>query len=162
MHRATGSLFGSPFRACLGCILAAGLAGGAVAEAAGPVEIKPVQNAELPAVRIVPVAAGEEPQGEMVDLSIPACRGVVWQRFDTKTEAYVAISVAPCDAMTPASVLPKEGRSFTVDADVADGDVVRAVVVVGSGCTSGQVFSLAQCATIVAVEGPTMTVRRAQ
>lgn len=146
----SGKLYG----AGLMVMLAVTLSSGAVAEAAGPVEIKPVQNTPLPAVRIVPAQKG--------DLSIPACRGVVWQRFDTTTESYVAISAEPCGAMAPASVLPKDGRKFTVDGDVADGDVVRAVVVVGTECSSGHVFSLAQCATMVAVEGPTITVRRAE
>ena len=145
---------GTACRAGLGFVLAAVLAVGASAEAAAPVQIKTLKNTALPSVQVVPVDGG--------DLSIPACRGVVWQRFDAPTESYVPISLTACAAMSPASVLPEDGRRFTVDSDVADGDVVRAVVVVGTDCSSGQVFSLAQCATIVAVEGPTITVRRSE
>ena len=127
------------------------LGGPALAEAADPVEIKPLPNTPLPSVQVVPKGGG--------DLSIPACRGVVWQRFDAPSEGYVPISLEPCGAMAPASVLPDDGRRFTVDAEVVDGDVARAVIVVGTGCASGQVFSLAGCKSVVAVEGPTITVR---
>lgn len=125
-----------------------------IAEAGDFVEIRPLPKTSLPSVQVVPVAGR--------DVSIPACRGLVWQRFDAESNAYLPISLQPCDVMAPASALPKDGRRFTVDAGVVDGDVVRAVVVVGAKCTSGQVFSLANCSSVVAVEGPTITVRLRQ
>jgi hypothetical protein len=61
--------------------------------------------------------------------------------------------------MSGALTLTEKGRSFEVDVAVKDGDVVRAVVVVGNDCTVGLPFELAGCSTVVSVEGPTITVR---
>ncbi len=143
----TRSVVSSLVALALGVAVAVPLA----AEAADLVEIRPLAGTPLPSVEIVPVAD--------VDVAIPSCRGVVWQRFDADSKSYVPISLKPCGAMSAASFLPEKGRRFTVDVDVLDGDVVRAVVVVGARCASGQVFSLSDCGSVVAVEGPTITVR---
>ena len=119
--------------------------------AAAPAEVVSVADADVPTV-VVRAAGGGS-------VAVPACRGVVWQRFDPGASAYTPISIRPCEAMAPAIVVTEEGRRFTVDAPVRDGDVVRAVVVVGSGCSAGQAFELAACASVVSVEGPTITVR---
>ncbi len=94
-------------------------------------------------------------------LTIPSCRGVVWERFDERTSEYNPITVRPCEEMSPGLPLTGKGRAFEVDAPVQDGDVVRAVVVVGAKCEAGLPFELARCSQVVAVEGPTITVRGA-
>ena len=121
---------------------------------APPAEVQTVPDAEVPTVRVVSKGAA--------GLAIPACRGVVWQRFDARTSEYTPISTRPCGTMAPSLPLTDKGRSFEVDAPVRDGDVVRAVVVVGSGCATGVPFELAGCSAVVAVEGPTITVRGAK
>ena len=122
-----------------------------VSYAAGPATVTVVPDAALPTVHLKPV--------DGASLMIPSCRGVVWQRFDEASGDYVPISSRPCGVMAPGQVVPKLGKKFVVDGPVKDGDVVRAVVVVGAKCTTGRPFELAECETVVAVEGSTMTVR---
>jgi hypothetical protein len=125
--------------------------GSRTAWAADPIEVLNVAEATIPTVRLTPKSGS--------GLMVPACRGVVWQRFDARTNDYVPISDRPCSSMSPGLPVTPDGRTFEVDAPVQDGDVVRAVVVVGSGCTTGKPFELASCKTVVAVEGSTITVR---
>jgi len=136
----------------LGGTLLAGVVGiPTIGNAAPPVEVQSVTEAAVPTVKVVGKGSGTK--------LIPACRGVVWQRFDARTSDYTPISNQPCPAMAPALSLAADGQTFEVDAPVRDGDVVRAVVVVGTGCAAGKPFEMSDCATVVAVEGPTITVR---
>ena len=142
------------FRRLVQRILGAGAAmviSASVAVAAGPATVTVVADAAVPTVHLKPV------EGE--SLMIPACRGVVWQRFDQDSGEYIPISSRPCGVMAPGRMVPTQGKKFAVDALVKDGDVVRAVIVVGAGCTTGRPFELAECASVVAVEGSTVTVR---
>ena len=125
--------------------------GPTTAFAAGPARVSIVADAGVPTVLV-------EPTGTET-VMIPACRGVVWQRFDEKEGRYLPISKRSCGVMSPGQVVPKQGKTFAVDGPISDGDVVRAVVVTGLECTVGQPFALADCATVVVVEGSTMTVR---
>ena len=122
-----------------------------VSFAAGPATVTVVADAARPTVHLKP-ADGER-------LMIPACRGVVWQRFDEDSGGYVPVSPRPCGVMAPGQMVPKKGKRFAVDGPVKDGDVVRAVIVVGVNCTTGRPFELAECETVVAVEASTTTVR---
>ncbi|HCH63577.1 MAG TPA: hypothetical protein DFR83_12295 [Deltaproteobacteria bacterium] len=121
--------------------------------AAGPAKVVLVTDAAVPTVRVEPL--------ESKSLMIPACRGVVWQRFDEKEARYVPISKRSCGVMSPGQIVPAQGKSFAVDGPVSDGDVVRAVVVTGLECTVGKPFALADCTKVVVLEGSTMTVRGA-
>jgi len=105
----------------------------------------------VPTVRVRPAGKAE--------VMVPACRGVVWQRFDPVEQAYVAISVRPCGPTEIGTPLPAEGKTFTVDVSVSEGDVVRPVVVVGTGCQPELPFELARCKAVESVDGPTITVR---
>lgn len=124
---------------------------GGVASAAPPVAVESVVESKVPAVRVTPASGA--------GVAVPSCRGVVWQRFDSQANTYIPISTRACGAMSPATTLTAEGTTFEVDAAIKDGDVVRAVVVAGTGCASGLPFELAGCDVVVAVEGPTITVR---
>jgi hypothetical protein len=121
----------------------------ATALAAEPVVIE-VEPGDQPAVR-VKAAAGE--------VAVPACRGVVWERFDAATDRYVPVPADPCGPLSNALFLDKEGIRFDLSLDVDSAQVVRAVVVVGTGCAKERPFPLGRCASVVAVEGPTLTVR---
>lgn len=90
---------------------------------------------------------------------VPACRGVVWERFDAEANRYAPLAETPCGPLAPGLTLDKEGTRFVLDADVAAAQVVRAVVVVGQGCEMERPFPLARCKQVTAVEGPTLTVR---
>ena len=122
-----------------------------MAHAADPATVSVVANAKVPTVRVAAAGTG--------DVMVPACRGVVWQRFDEAAAGYVPVSTRPCTAMEPGQLVSPKGREFTIDGRVSDGDVVRAVVVVGVGCTTGQPFELADCDSVMVVEGTTTTVR---
>ena len=130
------------------------VAAGAPMTAAGapPATVSIVPDAVVPTVRIEPI--------EQKSLMIPACRGVVWQRFDQEQNRYTPVTKRPCGVMSPGIVVAAQGKTFSIDGKVNDGDVVRAVVVTGLECTVGQPFELADCATVVVVEGSTMTVRK--
>lgn len=121
------------------------------AAGAPPATVSIVSDAGVPTVRIEPV--GQK------SLMIPACRGVVWQRFDQEQNRYAPVTKRPCGVMAPGIVVPAQGKTFAIDGKIKDGDVVRAVVVTGLECTVGQPFELADCATVAVVEGSTMTVR---
>lgn len=123
-----------------------------IAAAADPVSIEAVMSADFPSVLI-------RPTGKQA-VSIPACRGVVWQRFDADANSYIPISNRACPSFTVGVVLPDEGRTFEVDAPIKEGEIVRAVVVTGVGCTPALPFPMASCKSVVAVEGPTITVRK--
>jgi hypothetical protein len=132
-------------------LLLAGFSAVNAAHAAPPVTIEADASAAVPTVLVRPAGKAE--------VTIPACRGVVWQRFDPAAQAYVAISVRPCGPTEIGAPLPAEGRSFPVDVSVSEGDVVRPVVVVGTGCLPELPFELARCKAVESVDGPTITVR---
>lgn len=117
--------------------------------AAEPVSIE-VEEGPRVAVRVR--AAG-------APVLVPACRGVVWERFDADANRYEPITTRPCGPLSPGLTLDKEGTRFELDLDVPTAQVVRAIVVFGEGCELGQPFPLARCRTVKAVDGPTLTVR---
>ncbi len=129
-------------------LLVAPLAG---ALAAPPVVVEAVSDARAPAVQVKP--AGNS------SVSIPACRGVVWQRFSAEENRYVAVTTDACGPAAPALVVTGEGRRFDIDGKVSEGDVVRPLLVVGTGCAAARPFDLAGCKGVESVEGPTITVR---
>lgn len=129
--------------------LVAALTSGA-AHAEEPVSVQ-IDEGGVPAVIVRPAAGAK--------VSVPACRGVVWQRFDPDAAVYEPISTRACKASEPATTLTEEGKRYSVDAKVKPDDVVRAVVVVGEGCTPGRPFSIADCKRVQAIEGPQLTVR---
>lgn len=90
---------------------------------------------------------------------VPACRGVVWERFDAEANRYEPVSLSPCGPLAPGLTLDKEGTRFVLDAEVTAAQVVRAVVVFGMGCQMDRPFPLARCEQVRSVEGPTLTVR---
>ena len=92
---------------------------------------------------------------------LPGCRGVVWERFDADTRTFVPIVEAACAAAAPAVPIDAEGREFSAEVDLSGVQVVRALVVVGTGCRSGQPFLAAGCTEITSVAGPTINVRAA-
>jgi hypothetical protein len=122
-----------------------------VAFAAEPVTVEVVDE-PVPAVVVTPTGA---------PVLVPACRGVVWERFDAKANRYEPIASPACGPLAPGLTLDKEGTRFRLDAEVPAAQVVRAVVVVGQGCQMDRPFPLAGCKTVTAVEGPTVTVRGA-
>ncbi|MEC7946429.1 MAG: hypothetical protein VX265_02610 [Myxococcota bacterium] len=117
--------------------------------AADPVAIAVVDGPQ-PVVRVT--ATGEPVQ-------VPACRGVVWERYDAGAGRYESVPLGPCGSLAPALTLDKEGTLFPLAGDVAPAQVVRAVVIVGQGCLPDKPFPLARCEQVTAVRGPTVTVR---
>ena len=122
-----------------------------LAVAAEPVVVEVIDD---PAVAVMVRATG----GPVL---VPACRGVVWERFDTASNRYEPMAAEPCGPLEPALSLDKEGTRFELSGDAPAAQVVRAIVVVGEGCEMGRPFPLAGCSRVSAVEGPTLTVRAA-
>jgi len=90
---------------------------------------------------------------------LPACRGVVWERFDPDANRYEPLTTRPCGPLAPGLTLDKEGTRFELETELATAQVVRAIVVFGEGCELDQPFPLARCRSVKAVDGPTLTVR---
>lgn len=115
-----------------------------------------------PLVTIV-VSPGDQPavvvKASGAAVSVPTCRGVVWERFDAEAGRYVAVNVTPCGPLADALILDKDGTRFELSFNVESAQVVRPVVVAGVGCREGRPFPLAGCTRVEAVEGPTMTIR---
>lgn len=120
--------------------------------AAEPVTIEVLDGTEA-AVRVTATGAA---------VLVPACRGVVWERFDADANRYEPVSLSPCGPLAPGLTLDKQGTRFVLDAEVSTAQVIRAVVVVGLGCKMDRPFPLARCEEVSVVEGPTLTVRAAQ
>ena len=90
---------------------------------------------------------------------LAACRGVSWERFDVDAAGYVALESLPCDADGPAVLVTEVGLRLPMETAPANGSVVRAVVVVGTGCTAGMPLPVAGCKSVVAVSSGNHTVR---
>lgn len=127
------------------------LLGGGKAWAAPPVVLEVVSDARAPAVMVRP--AGRD------TVYVPECRGVVWEIFDAEKNRYVPTSSGSCGPAAPPLPVTADGRRFDVDGKVTEGQVVRPVLVVGTGCDPERPFDLAGCNVIESVEGPTITVR---
>lgn len=90
---------------------------------------------------------------------LAACKGVSWERFDVDAGGYVALEGLPCAADGPALPLTEEGLRIPMDAAPVNGSVVRAVVVVGTGCSAGMPLPVAGCQRVEAVSSGNHTVR---
>jgi hypothetical protein len=139
----------------LSVVLPALILGHSVSAAAEPVV----------SVELQPVAAGERPvalvraTGEPVHL--PACRGLTWQSFDEKSTEYEPIPEPACGPSQPAQRIDKDGTRFRLEADPGSAQAIRAVVVVGVGCTDGRPFPVAGCKAVSALESAPTTLRLA-
>ena len=139
----------------LSVVLAALILGHSVASAAPPavtVELQPVGAGERP-VAIVRATGGP--------VHLPSCRGLTWQAFDEKSTDYEPIPEPACGPSQPAQRIDKDGTQFRLEADPGSAQAVRAVVVVGVGCTEGRPFPLADCASVSVVESAPTTLRAA-
>ena len=90
---------------------------------------------------------------------LPACRGVVWHRYDAGEDAWVVGTPAPCGAVSDAWVVEEEPRAFSAPDGLVKGDVIRPVFTVGKGCQEGQPMALANCQSVHTQTGPNVTVR---
>lgn len=94
-------------------------------------------------------------------LRMPACRAVVWEAFQELTASYVPLPQQACGPTAAAVALDAPLNSAL--AEVPPGvQVVRAVVTVGKGCKADLPLELAGCREVVAVEGPTISVRQTE
>lgn len=92
-------------------------------------------------------------------LVLPACRGVVWQRFDPVTETFVALTDEPCGADGPGLPIGSSGLRAPLDPLPASGTVVRAVATWGVGCQPGLPVPVAGCTELRSSVSPIWTVR---
>jgi len=95
---------------------------------------------------------------------IPACRGVLWDRFNQETGEFELAQAPVCAGMKDAIRVDDKGRKFAVDAalpalpDVGF-HILRPVVVYGTKCAEKAPFPLSKCGDIHVVRGPQMVVR---
>jgi hypothetical protein len=90
---------------------------------------------------------------------LASCRGVSWERFDIDAGGYVALDSQPCAADGPALPLGEEGLRVPMESAPVNGAVVRAIVVVGAGCTQGMPLPVAGCQRVEAESSGNHTVR---
>jgi hypothetical protein len=117
------------------------------AAASAPLAIEVVEGA-VPAIRI------KATRGSVL---VPHCRGVLWQRFDATDQQFHAIPGAPCAPLASALSVDEQGQEVKAEVDFGDAQVVRAVVVVGTGCTVDRPFPLAACKVVTEVESTTIS-----
>jgi hypothetical protein len=98
------------------------------------------------------------------DVFLPACRGVVWERF-VQTEGggagrYVSLPAESCGPAKPPGKVSKDGVEFTVPQLEESGSVVvRAVAVVGVGCAPDRPMVIGNCNAVFPLKSSTITIR---
>ena len=85
---------------------------------------------------------------------LPACRGVVWESFDSDDQSFAPITTAPCGPTANVVKIDKDGTELRLDADPKGAQAVRAVLLVAQGCAPDKPFPLAGCTQTKTVEGP--------
>ena len=86
-------------------------------------------------------------------VALPACRGVVWERFEPDRGdggEYEVLPMKPCGSMTPAIWVDAGGLEFVApdELGLVPGDAVRVNVVAGLECAQGVPFEIANCARL--------------
>lgn len=95
---------------------------------------------------------------------VPACRGVLWDRFNPTSGEFEPTSAPVCSGIKDAIRIDIDGRKFHLDValptlpDVGF-HVVRPAVVYGLKCAGKAPFPLSACRDINVVRGPQMIVR---
>lgn len=92
---------------------------------------------------------------------IPGCRAIGWERFDDATKSYVPIEAAPCGPLTAAVQVDSKGLTLLEAPSVTGFQVLRPVLVYGTGCRPGLPLPLADCDNISALVGPYAPLRGA-
>jgi hypothetical protein len=88
---------------------------------------------------------------------LPACRAVEWQKFDATIGKYVAIPAAGCGPLEPARPMPDGTLRLPADVPLTGATNIRAIVVIGEGCTAGKPFPLAGCKNVRTAESKPAT-----
>ena len=94
---------------------------------------------EGPSVTVLPI-------GE-ASIALPACRGIIWERFNPKTDEFDLLSTRPCEGLALSVPVGRQGESFPVPPElgIGSGERVRVTVVVGVDCQPDLPLELAQC-----------------
>lgn len=87
-------------------------------------------------------------------VSLPACRGVVWEAFDPATERFLPVPSPPCGASAPPIRLDQQGLRFDPPRQVARPAQVRVTALVGTGCRTDRPFAIAACQQAVFLVSP--------
>ncbi len=116
------------------------------------------QGAAPEALLVLDAAAVSVELRDAVGLSVPACRGVDWQRFDAAAGRFLSIPQPGCGAPTAPTPVPAEGLRIAAPTRLAAGQTVRVVVVLGEGCAPGLPLPLAGCRAVRAVESKPLTI----
>ena len=87
------------------------------------------------------------------DVFLPACRGVVWERFvqpeDGSEGRYESITEDACTSSKAPIKVSKDGVGFSAPASAeATAGVLRAVVVVGLGCAPDRPMAVGGCSSL--------------
>jgi hypothetical protein len=122
--------------------------------------MSPAWAADAVSVTVVP---GELPRVQVSTtgpaVTMPDCRGLVWERFDPVSKGFTPLPSPPCGPTDHGKRLDKEPQTFIFEGEVTEEMVVRAVVVAGLECREGQAFVLADCKKITAWPSATVNVR---
>lgn len=124
----------------------------------GALVAHPARGAAPEAVLVLDAAALSVELRDAAGLSVPACRGVDWQRFDATAGRFLSIPQPGCGAPAAPLQVTAEGLRIVAPARVAPGQTVRAVVVLGEGCAPGLPIALASCRAVRALESKPLTI----
>ncbi|MBL8616436.1 MAG: hypothetical protein JNM72_12550 [Deltaproteobacteria bacterium] len=124
----------------------------------GSTAVTPARGAAPEAVLVLDAAALSVELRGAVGLSLPACRGVDWQRFDAAAGRFLSIPQPGCGAPTAATPVPTDGLRIVAPTRLAPGQTVRAVVVLGEGCAPGLPIARAGCRAVRSLESKPLTI----
>ena len=110
--------------------------GWTTAQAQSPFAIE-LQLSNPPAVQI-------QSMGQL-SIWLPACRGVMWERFNSNTEQFEWLALGPCEDSTLPERIDSAGKSVAAPVGVQSGDRLRVTVVVGVECKPDRPMEIAQC-----------------
>ena len=97
------------------------------------------------------------------DVFLPTCRGVVWERFvepeGSNPGRYVSLVEEACGVSKPPIKVTKDGMEFIAPPHPEGKSmVVRAVAVIGVGCTSDQPMALGGCSSVTSLISSNITI----
>ena len=80
-------------------------------------------------------------------VALPSCRGVVWERCEPEYRECKILLDLPCGPMAPAIWVDAQGLEISAaeELNLKAGDLVRASIAFGLGCTQGMPFEVAAC-----------------
>lgn len=93
------------------------------------------------------------------EVMTPACRGFIWEVLDAERGLYAPLAREPCTSSAPALPLDSEGMTLSSPQPPFYPAAVRAIALVGVGCSQGVPFEIAGCEEVFTVVSSPHTIQ---